>query len=104
MILKHDGSVWATGYNEYGQLGSGWTSSSRIFVQVISDGVRVIAAGSFHSMVLKQGGSLWATGSNQDGQFGDSSRLSRKNYVRLIPFGNGVRTDMNIYRMVCELK
>ena len=36
MVLKADGTVWATGQNDYGQLGDGTTSDKRSFVQVLS--------------------------------------------------------------------
>ena len=90
MVLMQDGSVWATGYNEYGQLGDSSTVSANRFVKVISGGAKVVAAGAFHSMVLKQDGSVWATGSNQHGQYGDGSRLSSKNFIRLPLFGDGM--------------
>ena len=36
MVLKGDGSVWATGRNFYGQLGDGTTSNKRSFVKVFT--------------------------------------------------------------------
>ena len=36
MVLKTDGTVWATGYNRYGQLGDGTTRDKRKFVEVFS--------------------------------------------------------------------
>ena len=38
MVLKQDGSVWATGSNEYGQLGDGTTTIRLTFVKVVSSG------------------------------------------------------------------
>ena len=38
MMLKQDGSVWATGYNRNGQLGDGTTTSKTSFVKVVSSG------------------------------------------------------------------
>ena len=89
MMLDLDGNVWATGYNVYGQLGDGSTSSKHEFVQVISDGVTAVAAGAFHSMVQKQDGSIWATGSDKYGQFGDGSSTSQEFFIKLSPFGDG---------------
>ena len=36
MVLKADGTVWATGYNGNGQLGDGTTSRKTSFVKVLS--------------------------------------------------------------------
>ena len=99
MILKQDGSVWTTGYSVYGQLedlGDGAAMiDSKFFVQMISDGAKVIAAGAFHSMVLKQDGSIWATGSNEYGQFGDGSTKSQNVFVEVVRFRTG--TDMDCF-------
>ena len=35
MVLKKDGTVWATGWNDDGQLGDGTTNSKRKFVKVL---------------------------------------------------------------------
>ena len=35
MVLKTDGTVWATGWNQYGQLGDGTASAERSFVKVL---------------------------------------------------------------------
>ena len=93
MMLKQDGSVWATGDNDHGQLGDGWTKNFQVFVKVISDGVKAVAAGAFHSMVVKQDDSIWATGLNQHGQLGDGATTSLEGFVRLSPFRNGVGHD-----------
>ena len=85
MVLKEDGSVWAAGCNEYGQLGDGSTIDKINFVQVVPSGVRTIAAGSRHSMVLKEDASVWATGYNLYGQLGDGSTVNRESFVQVIP-------------------
>ena len=83
MTLKSDGSVWATGYNEYGQLGDGSNADKNQFAQIISDGVVAVAAGEQHSMVLKSDGSVWITGNNHYGQLGDGSRTEKNRFVEL---------------------
>ena len=53
LILKSDGTVWAVGSNNTGQLGDGGTTSRGTPVQVsgLSD-VVAIAAGAYHSMAI----------------------------------------------------
>ncbi|MFR3783194.1 MAG: hypothetical protein ACLTXR_05260 [Clostridia bacterium] len=33
-MLRADGTVWSTGYNQYGELGTGDTEERKIFTQV----------------------------------------------------------------------
>ena len=46
MVLKEDGSVWATGWNRFGQLGDGGTTDGTNYVQVVSGDPKAVAAGS----------------------------------------------------------
>ena len=79
--MKEDDSLWATGANDYGQLGVGLrTAPITHFVKVFSGGAIAVAAGGAdggHSMVLKQDGSVWATGKNMYGQLGDTTNAGR---------------------------
>ena len=87
MVMKKDGSVWATGSNEYGQLGDGTTDHKNEFIRVIDKGAVDIAAGSDHSMVLKIDGSVWATGYNEYGQLGDGSTISTEVFEQVLSDG-----------------
>ena len=87
MVLKDDGSVWATGCNDYGQLGDRSTTDRTMYVQVVPGEAKTIAAGSRHSMVLKEDGSVWATGYNLYGQLGDGSTTDSKVFVQIISGG-----------------
>ena len=85
-MLKHDGSVWATGVNKFGQLGIDamkYTMTAN-FLKVLSGDVRAVAVGDGHSMVLKQDGSVWTTGWNIHGQLGDGSKTDRDHFVQVI--------------------
>ena len=72
MIIKKDGSLWAWGSNNEGQLGDGTTESRSEFVWIM-DNVSAISAGVEHSYAIKNDGSLWAWGSNGKGQLGIGS-------------------------------
>ncbi len=94
VFLKSDGTVWATGYNLYGQLGDGTVINRSMPVQVMT-GVSAVSAGAFHTLFLKVDGSVWATGLNYEpnsprmfGQLGDGSSTNRSTPVQVM---NGVK-------------
>ncbi len=63
LILKNDGTVWAWGDNNYGQLGDGTKQHRSIPVQVIGlSNVKAIAVGWYHSLAIKTDGTLWQWG------------------------------------------
>jgi alpha-tubulin suppressor-like RCC1 family protein len=64
--------MFLTGYNSYGQLGSGSTSTSLFPVQVGSQkSWTQLALGAGHALSIKSDGSLWGWGDNQYGQLGN---------------------------------
>ena len=85
LVLGQDGSVWASGKNNYGQLGDGTTVSKNIFVKVISSGVQTVAAGAWHNMFMTENGNVWATGANDYGQLGDGSQINKNTFARVVP-------------------
>ena len=93
MILKQDGSVWATGSNDHGQLGDGSTTNRSSFVQVVSTGVQGVAAGYFHSLIVMRDGSALSTGRNNHGQLGEPSSIAdqgdRSRFTQVV--SDGVR-------------
>ena len=102
LALKKDGTVWAWGRNEYGQLGDGTRTDSPRPVQVkgssgtgwLAD-VQAIAAGGSHSLALKTDGSVWAWGWNYKGQLGDGSMSESYLPVQVKgPGGSGWLTEI----------
>ncbi|MFC2176177.1 hypothetical protein ACFLR1_04320 [Bacteroidota bacterium] len=77
LFLKNDGSVWACGRNDQGQLGDGTFADRTTPVQVIGlSGITAIVAGERHSLFLKNDGIVWACGLNGNGQFGDGTNTN----------------------------
>jgi len=73
LFLKNDGSLWAMGGNEFGQLGDGTYNQANQPEQIVASNVTAIAAGQDHSLFLKSDGSLWAMGGNSEGELGDGT-------------------------------
>ena len=65
LALSSDGTVWACGYNDYGQVGDGTTISRPTAVQVsgISD-IVAIGASLYSSYAIANDGKLWVWGQN----------------------------------------
>src|ERR1700730_18541739 len=72
LAAKSDGTAWGWGYNRFGQLGNGTTTSSLTPVQVSGlSGVTAVANGNDHSLAVKSDGTVWAWGGNGQGDLGD---------------------------------
>jgi alpha-tubulin suppressor-like RCC1 family protein len=88
LALKNDGTVWAWGWNEFGQLGDGTVNDSAVPVQVRNlSGVTAIAAGQDHCLALKGDGSVWAWGANFSGDLGDGTTEHRNVPVQVQNLG-----------------
>jgi len=69
-----DGSLWAWGRNQMGQLGNGTLDDSQVPIRIGADTNWVkVSAGATHTVGLRSDGSLWAWGSNNWGQLGDGT-------------------------------
>lgn len=75
MALKKDGTLWAWGSNECGQLGDGTNTnhSTPVCVSAENDW-RSVFIGDSHTIAVKKDGTLWAWGG---GEIGDGTRISR---------------------------
>jgi len=94
LALKSDGTVWAWGENDLGQLGDNSTSDSRTPIQVADLGgighlssVSSISAGYNHSLALKADGSVLSWGENEKGQLGDNSNTDSLVPIQVVVSG-----------------
>jgi len=89
LALRSDGTVWAWGYDNVGQLGNGGTASSAVPVKITAlSQVTGIAAGWDSAVaILINGASVWAWGGNSRGQLGDGTLADRTTPVRVTQIG-----------------
>ena len=83
LFIKSDGSLWAMGGNDKGQLGDGTDNNRTSPVQIRSSGIVSVAAGEKHSLYIEDNGSLWGMGNNQNGQLGVSDTADRNTSVHI---------------------
>ena len=71
IATQTDGTLWAWGYNVFGQLGQGdtTTKSSPVQVGALSNWSKM-SAGHMHTAIIKTDGTLWTTGRGIDGGLG----------------------------------
>lgn len=71
LALKADGSLWAWGKNENGQLGNGTNVDETRPTRVGQGVYQQVSAGGAHSAAIDRDGGLWTWGQNTYGQLGD---------------------------------
>ncbi|GAB3280418.1 hypothetical protein GCM10027589_07340 [Actinocorallia lasiicapitis] len=86
--VKNNGTVWAWGHNNVGQLGNGGTIDSNVPAQVsgltgVNRGPGAVAAGPNHALAVKADGTVWAWGENSSGQLGDGTTTTRTTPVQV---------------------
>lgn len=72
VAIKTDGTLWAWGRNQHGQLGDG-TMEDSLVPKLIGSGFSDVAAGDAFTIATKTDGSLWGWGRNHYGQLGDGT-------------------------------
>ncbi|MCA0428544.1 MAG: PKD domain-containing protein [Bacteroidetes bacterium] len=84
VALKSNGTLWAWGNNESGQLGNGTNLNSNIPVQIGTETNWVsVSAGEQHAIALKSDGTLWAWGNNYYGQLGDGTNANQNTPIQI---------------------
>ncbi|MBI5778435.1 MAG: putative Ig domain-containing protein [Planctomycetes bacterium] len=110
IALKNDGTVWAWGLNNWGQLGDGTTTTRLTPVQVEGpDGVGfltniiAIASGDAHSIALKDDGTVWTWGNNFFGQLGDGTMTPKSTPVQVTGLTNIIAIAGGSYHSIAAL-
>lgn len=85
IVLKSDGTVWGTGYNNVGQLGDNTATTRAELTPTTNDtyngaltGIVRITSGLNYTVALKEDKTAWVWGQNNQGQFGVATPASSK--------------------------
>jgi alpha-tubulin suppressor-like RCC1 family protein len=86
--VKTDGTLWACGYNGYGQIGNNAAPSASVFysspIQVGSlTNWKQIAVGYYHTAAIKTDGTLWTWGNNTNAQLGDGTIVPKSSPIQV---------------------
>jgi len=82
LAIDENNNLWAWGRNNYGQLGIGNTTDSRLPLQVKpGTKFKAIYAGTGFSLAIDIDGNLWTWGHNHNGQLGDGTTTQRNSPV-----------------------
>jgi alpha-tubulin suppressor-like RCC1 family protein len=90
MAIKTDGTLWACGINQYGQLGDNTTAYKSSPVQTVAFGTnwkQAATGGGYQKAAIKTDGTLWTWGYNGYGQLGDNTIAHKSSPVQTIAFG-----------------
>ena len=100
VIIKEDGTVWATGINSGGQLGVGDKVNKTSYTQIkLEDGTELKAkyakAGSTNLIILTKDNELYATGNNTYGIYSDGTTTTSATFypVRMLNKDDTVVSD-----------
>ena len=98
VAVKSDGSVWAWGRNNCGQLGNSSQATSNTPIQVPGLGnVKAISVGVDHTLALKNDGTVWAWGCNSYGQIGNGTFTNTGQPVQVVNLANVAAISAGAY-------
>ena len=94
LAIQSNGTLWAWGYNAYGQLGTSNTTNYSSPVQVGTLSVWTqIACGYYSTAGIQSNGTLWAWGNNSYGQLGTSNQINYSSPVQVGTASNWVKVS-----------
>ncbi|HCC07805.1 MAG TPA: hypothetical protein DEP72_06585 [Clostridiales bacterium] len=94
VAVKNDGTVYAWGFNGYGQLGNNTTDESHTPIQTLGvggsgslTGISQVSVGRYHTLALKSDGTVYGWGNNGDGELGDNTIIDKITPIQVYDVG-----------------
>jgi alpha-tubulin suppressor-like RCC1 family protein len=82
-FIKNDNSIWVTGSNQYGQLGTGDTSGKLIPTKMSINDVKKIVSNGESTYFIKNDNTVWSCGRNYSGQLGLGDENDRLTPIKI---------------------
>ncbi len=83
VALKSDGSVWAWGYDQYGEMGRKGTKIAQPQKLALDGKYIDVAADYYFTVLVDENGQVWAMGRNAYGQLGDGTTKDSEKLVKV---------------------
>jgi trimeric autotransporter adhesin len=102
VALKNDGSLWAWGYNNFGQLGDGTTKNRSVPTRIGKErDWRTTAVAIFNSFALKSNGTMWGWGHGQSNNALAPRQIGSANWMAVSAYDRtllALKTDGTLWR------
>lgn len=103
LAIKTDGTLWAWGSNEKGQLGDNSQINRNLPIQIGNDkDWKFISCGTDHSIAIKNDGTIWGWGNNIYYQLGDSSTNQIQITPKKLNKDKWIYVDCGVYLTVAQ--
>ena len=104
--IKTDGTLWAWGWNYYGDVGDNTQISRGSPVQTIAGGTnwKYVYTGNETTSAIKTDGTLWTWGWNTQGQLGNSTTVWKSSPVQTIAGGTNWKQVACGYKSIAAIK
>ncbi|UTF92220.1 hypothetical protein J2O08_13525 [Elizabethkingia anophelis] len=97
IVRTTDGQIFGAGYNEYGQLGNavevGKYTNSFKKITSISEPIREVKSGKYHTLLLTASGKLYTAGYNSSGSLGTGDTKSKADFTEI----TGISNALHVY-------
>jgi surface protein len=94
LALKTDGTLWAWGRNNKGQLGDGTIADKNVPTQVgAATNWKQFDGGEAFTVAVQTDGTLWAWGDNSQGQLGDGTTVDQTSPIQIGTDTDWVQVD-----------
>ncbi|MFO0795280.1 MAG: hypothetical protein U0586_14615 [Candidatus Brocadiaceae bacterium] len=98
LAVKSDGTVWAWGWNRFGQLGYSTYVDGSTPVKVVGlRNAENVAGGWWFSLALTSDGKVWSWGYNADGELGDGTTVDKTIPGQVIGLSNVSRIEAGAF-------